>query len=278
MKKRNGKSGSPAEPAPPEGADPPDGGTEPTVSLSPGPPATPAAALPDLSPTTLAANGAIGVVPVLPAVAPDGPPPPSAPPAERITLAPGTSPGRLSEADRAGLELRLRRLEDALAQLQDLQAMEARVAERVAGRLIHEPPGTPAEAHAAVLLEFGKRLLRAPVEAARHVVTRPGSPIAGAGHRLRFVREAAAELRAIFRMFVDPRYRLSWAGRLVPAALVFLFATSWWWVPGTSIPLFGTLLNKTVDLSLAYALFKVLGREAQRYRETAPDLPPSLRL
>jgi hypothetical protein len=29
---------------------------------------------------------------------------------------------------------------------------------------------------------------------------------------------------------------------------------------------------------LAFVLFKVLGQEARRYRETSPDLPPNLRL
>jgi hypothetical protein len=33
-----------------------------------------------------------------------------------------------------------------------------------------------------------------------------------------------------------------------------------------------------VDLLLLYSMFKILGHEARRYRETAPDLPPSLRL
>jgi hypothetical protein len=79
-------------------------------------------------------------------------------------------------------------------------------------------------------------------------------------------------------MFVDPRYRMSWAGRLVPLALAFAFVFSYWWVPGTSIPLVGFWLNKAADLAVAFVLFKVLTGEARRYRETAPDLPPTLRL
>jgi hypothetical protein len=79
-------------------------------------------------------------------------------------------------------------------------------------------------------------------------------------------------------MFVDPRYRLSWFGRVVPIVLTAAIATSHWWVIGSSIPLFGSVLDKAVDLVLAFALFKVLGHEARRYRETSPDLPPHLRL
>ena len=40
----------------------------------------------------------------------------------------------------------------------------------------------------------------------------------------------------------------------------------------------GMIIDKAADLILAYFLFKLLSHEARRYRETAPDLPPSLRL
>ena len=176
------------------------------------------------------------------------------------------------------LEQRIRRLEDALAQLQDLQGMESRVAERVAGRLIQEKPAGPADAHAAVLLDFGKRLLRAPTDLAAAVAGPGPIPPDRRAGRAWLVWEALAEARAIIRMFFDPRYRLSRSGRFLPIILVALIATSYYWVPLTSVPFFGTLLGKSVDLVLAFVLFKLLGHEARRYRETAPDLPPSLRL
>ena len=40
----------------------------------------------------------------------------------------------------------------------------------------------------------------------------------------------------------------------------------------------GFLFDRVFFLVLAYMLFKVLIREATRYRMTSPDLPPSLRL
>jgi hypothetical protein len=79
-------------------------------------------------------------------------------------------------------------------------------------------------------------------------------------------------------MFTDPRYRLSWTGRIAPAVLLFLIVFSWWWVPFSSLAFIGNVLNKAVDLLLAYVLFKLLTHEARRYREVAPDLPASLRL
>jgi hypothetical protein len=87
-----------------------------------------------------------------------------------------------------------------------------------------------------------------------------------------------AEGRAIVRMYVDPRYRLSWSGRFVPLILAVAFLTSCWWVPLASIPIFGTVIDKIIDLALGFVLFKVLSHEARRYRQTSPDLPPTLRL
>ena len=45
-----------------------------------------------------------------------------------------------------------------------------------------------------------------------------------------------------------------------------------------TLDIVGTLLEKVVDLLLAFVLFQVVHREATRYRTTSPDLPPSLRL
>ena len=58
--------------------------------------------------------------------------------------------------------------------------------------------------------------------------------------------------------FSDPRYRLSWSGRLIPPGLLFLIATSWVWLPGTSLMPFAwmaVLYVKIVDLVLSFFLF-----------------------
>ena len=38
------------------------------------------------------------------------------------------------------------------------------------------------------------------------------------------------------------------------------------------------ILDKLIDVPLAFLLFKVLSHEARRYRQTSPDLPPPSRL
>jgi hypothetical protein len=178
------------------------------------------------------------------------------------------------EATLSPLEERVRRLENELAQLRNGKGPEVRVAVALA-----QPAAVPvarpaATSTAGMLLDAGKRLLGA---AATAVKQAPAEV-----KRAALFWEAVAEGRAIVRMYLDPRYRLSWLGRLVPPALVLLILTSGWWVPGGSVPVFGTvfhpLLDKGIDLLLAFGLFKVLGYEARRYRETAPDLPPTLRL
>jgi hypothetical protein len=88
--------------------------------------------------------------------------------------------------------------------------------------------------------------------------------------------EMIAELRAIVCMYIDPRYRLSWTGYVLPPALFAAYLLSYYWVPFST--LLGKFITVPVDLIVLYAMFKILGHEARRYRETAPDLPPSLRL
>jgi hypothetical protein len=174
------------------------------------------------------------------------------------------------------LEMRIRRLEDALAQLQAMRGTESRITTSQPARPV--PVATPAPAHQAPtdkLWDLGKRVLSTPVEVARNLGTPPGAM----SNRLGWLAlESIAEARAIFRMFSDPRYRLTWTTRIAPPVLIALIVLSWWWIPFTSVPFLGLVLNKSIDLVLAFVLFKLLGHEARRYRETAPDLPPSLRL
>jgi hypothetical protein len=160
------------------------------------------------------------------------------------------------------LEERIRRLEDVLASLQQLQtAVQAEPP---------SPPSAPAaeeHAHLAGLLAVGQNLLMpsGAVPAAMPRRSQRWLPL-----------EVVAELRSMLRMYLDPRYRVGWQGRLFPPILIVLMFFSWW-ILG-SIPFVGFFLDRVVFLFLAYLLFKVLMREATRYRMTSPDLPASLRL
>ena len=200
------------------------------------------------------------------------------------------APPAAIEESRGELEDRIRRLEEALAQLNALNERQAAapVSLPVAAPLatIVPPPPPPApittapgESATTFLFNVGK-----------HLWSRPAAPVApptppgqestlSAGLRWSsFFFDVYAELRAILRMFVDPRYSMSWTSRLVPLALALLLLTSGYWAPGAMLPGVGTLIDKLIDVPLAFLLFKVLSHEARRYRQTSPDLPPALRL
>ncbi len=204
-------------------------------------------------------------------------------------LAPSTTP---TDDSRAALEERIRRLEDALVQLHELKERQARQAAppptatvAPVAQIVPPPTAapittTPNEAASSFLFHVGKQMLNsAPLPA----VMQPAHPAQettfGAGMRWGWLFfDAYAELRVILRMFVDPRYQMSWTSRLVPLALALLLLTSGYWAPGTAIPGIGTLIDKIIDLPLAFLFFKVLSHEARRYRQTSPDLPYPLRL
>jgi hypothetical protein len=182
----------------------------------------------------------------------------------------------------AALEVRVRRLEDALAVVQDTRPIEDRVVER----LTHLHTAAPARNSADLIIDAGRHLLPAAVSVIHGDAVptpAPAQPAAQAGRRPWLLWDILTEARAMLHMYVDPRYRMSWWGRLVPLALLAAILTSWVWMPGamflnTFSTWLATALIKLVDLVLAYFLFKVLAAEARRYRETAPALPPHLRL
>jgi hypothetical protein len=207
-------------------------------------------------------------------------------------------------ASAVSLEQRVRRLEDAVAQLQDTRPLEERVVERLAARLplapapapmpapmpAPVPPPTPAPAPdpAAMIINAGRHLLPVAADVLRSdPAASPGSmsraAAAGFLKRSWLFQDMYTELRSMVYMFIDPRYTLTWTGRVVPLALVIAIATSFIWFPGISTlytlvsPMLGLTVMKLVDLVMAYFLVKVLAREAARYRETAPNLPPRMR-
>jgi hypothetical protein len=212
-----------------------------------------------------------------------------APTADNPQPATGDAPRDGAAARVEALEGRVRRLEDALAALQDTRALEERVVERVAAKV---GPGDPngLRESAGLIMEAGRHLLPAAAGAlaggadAAEAHARAQAQPAAPGRRPWLLFEVYAELRAMVRMYVDPRFRLTWQARLLPLVLLVAIATSGLWLPGNdflnkiTLNIVGTLYEKVVDLALAFVLFKVLHREVSRYRQSSPDLPPSLRL
>jgi hypothetical protein len=197
--------------------------------------------------------------------------------------------GRQPFADesRSQLEERIRRLEDSLAQLnasrRDERPPDRNPASPPVATVVPPSPGpittTPNETPSSFLFNFGRPGFTPPVATVVPPAPPAQEPPYVVGVRWGwFFFDAYAEVRAVLRMFVDPRYPMSWASRLAPLALALLLLTSGYWAPGAGIPYVGTMIDKLWDLPLAFLLFKLLSHEARRYRETSPDFPPALRL
>jgi hypothetical protein len=181
------------------------------------------------------------------------------------------------------LEQRIQRLEDAVARMQDTKPIEERVAERITAQ-INQARGSSIRETTGFIVDAGRRLLPAAI----NVMNQQGAdgnpattPAKQSFWRAWFLLDLLVELRAIFWMFVDPRYRLGWPTRIVAVILLALIGTSTLWPPASllmGIPVLGLLVDKLVDLILAYLLWKILSHEARRYRQIAPDLPTTMRL
>jgi hypothetical protein len=155
-----------------------------------------------------------------------------------------------------------KRVHDLEAAGQDTTGLEEKIASRVADRLT-AAPAPPAQAPG--LLEAGRRLMPAALGGRRKA--------AGSSQRQGWlIPELYAEVRAIFWMFLDTRYRLGWTCRLIPPILVSVLFISWFLLDGRLF-YFGTIIDRLIEIALVVIAYKVLSREARRYRDTVGDFP-----
>lgn len=152
------------------------------------------------------------------------------------------------------LEERVRRLEDIVASLHLPPPIRGDLPPPPVAGIVPEPPAAPAP----------------PPPPPPPYVAPPGT------NSTWLLFELYAEMRAIIHMYLDPRYRLGWRTRLLVPLFIVGIVLSKWMIGG--IYLIGWLLDLPISMLLLYAMFKVLSREATRYRMTSPDLPPALRL
>jgi hypothetical protein len=174
----------------------------------------------------------------------------------------------------AALEQRVRRLEDVVATLQDTRDLEERLVERVSER-VGRNGVNGGRAPTAILLDAGRRLLPAARDLLRPTDASAGDEPAGLLQPRPpwLLYEYYLEMRAMLRMLLDPRYRLTWQAKIVLLGVVPFILTSWWWMPGSSIPFFGSVADKLVDILLAFLAYKVLARELVCYRQAVAGLP-----
>jgi hypothetical protein len=172
------------------------------------------------------------------------------------------------------LEQRVERLESAVAALQDTQALEDRVAERVTGHLqgqVNVQAERIAAAERNTSANAATALMTAAAQTAFRAATAPAltAPLTRAPW---LVLDLFREATAIFRMFVDLHYKVGWATRILTLLLLPAILTSQWWLPFPHIPILFDVVDKLVDLLLAFVMLKALGREAHRYLESRTPL------
>jgi hypothetical protein len=204
------------------------------------------------------------------------PPPPL--PLPQARLAPEPTEEELNE--------RIRRLEAALAAMQDTKLMEDRLIERVIHRIDQAPANgtgqaTSEDKAAEAMIAAGSRLipsamrvLGSQIGAATSPTAPPSSGLLSAQSWL--LTDLLQELRTFFAMYIDHRYRTSWPAKLVPPMAFAIFVLSWIFMHG-SVIFIGSLLDYTLDFLLAILVYKTLQREATRYRAAVAGLPPRQR-
>jgi hypothetical protein len=163
------------------------------------------------------------------------------------------------------LEQRVQRLEMAVTALQNTQALEDRLVERVAERLQGKVAVEAERLASAERRTTATAVMAAAGQTLRAVapLTTPTSPRAPL-----LVIDLVVEFVAICRMFFDFRYKIGWPTRVLILVLLAAILTSHLWFPGTNFWIVGDILDKLIDLALAFVLYKALSREAQRYVQT----------
>jgi general stress protein CsbA len=157
------------------------------------------------------------------------------------------------------LEERVRRLEDIIASIQAASPEPMGPSHRAA----EEPVGSAGIVAAPLTTTAIKEPDPVPPSPLRTLLAARAEPW--------LLFEIIAEVRAIAGMFFDPRYRMRWLTRMLTIVLIAAIVLCRMWIG--SVPLIGWLLDLILFPLLLYVLFKVLSREATRYRSASADLP-----
>jgi hypothetical protein len=172
---------------------------------------------------------------------------------------------------------RLRRLEAAIAAMQDTQLMEQRLLERVSERLNTSAAPPTGDSHAIV--EAGNAVLPGMLRAVGsqfNAATSPTAPPSSSlfSARTWIVTDIIQEVRTFFVMYFDYRYQVTLTARIVPLAAMVIFILGWVLKSFTADNFFGAALQHLTNLVLVVIVYKTMQREAARYRAHFAYLPP----
>ncbi len=183
-----------------------------------------------------------------------------------------------SPADRGeSTDERLRRLEAALAAMQDTNVMEQRLLERVSERL--NSSAAPPANDSSAIVEAGKVILPGMIRAVGSQLNAATSPSAAPGSsvfsaRTWILTDIIQEVRTFFVMYFDYRYQVSLVARIVPLAALAIFILGWVLKSFMADNFFGAALQHFTNLVLVVIVYRTMQREAARYRAHFAYLPP----
>jgi hypothetical protein len=149
----------------------------------------------------------------------------------------------------SALEQRVQKLEETVGALQNTKILEERIVDRLSRR----------EEAARAAEQF------TPAHAPSEPTVYSLGPTVTASAWIVF--ELITDIKNMFLMFFDMRFRMSWSTRIVTFVLLPLMLTANWWFPPAWITLIGFPIVSMLNLLLSFVLFKFLSRDAQRYRE-----------
>jgi hypothetical protein len=182
---------------------------------------------------------------------------------------PGVGPPPSTAGAAEPLEERVRRLEDAVASMQDTRGLEDRVVERLAERITRPPARTAT----GVLVEASRRMLPAAVSLVQSPPQGAAGPAAlptGDAPSRWLIFDVYDEVRTIIRMIFDRRYHC-WSVRLIPVVALGLVLFSWIFIHG--LLLVGPLIDRAFDVVVVFVASAALSRKAAHYRAALAQAP-----
>ena len=191
-----------------------------------------------------------------------------------------------SNGDQHGTEERLRRIEDAIAAMQDQQAIEERLLERLLNRV------SPGAAASPRLPDIDPHPVPLPPPPPSHQPSQPvallesvvaDTPASKLFKTAVYARQQASgwlivdmlrDLYDIGRMYFDNRYRVSRNAKLVPMVVLIVMMLSYlYFTFMVPLPIINTICDKILNVFLILYLYRYLSREAERYRNTIAMYP-----
>jgi len=179
----------------------------------------------------------------------------------------------------ADLEQRVRKLETAVTEVPTPILNEDAIADRVIAKLsalAGEPRALvgPSSDRVVVLDTSAVPSLSPPAEPEppapappQGAVLRPPAPPQEPTHRAWFLPQLLGELRLIFQMYFDPRYRISRTTQFaLPGVLLLLVFNYFFFNLWVSIAFVSPITERVLAVALGILGYKLLTRETLRYR------------